>query len=175
MNIDKYLVVSGMQGVHKLVATRSNGFLIEDRTAGKTRFVPSRNNMATPLATIGVYVDTNEGQDTIPLADVFQKMLDVVDTNPPAGPNSNSAEFRAYFTSVMPDHDQDRVHINDIKKCIKWFTYMHENGIFEAIKKEEAAAAESAEVPAVEAPAADVPVEESAEPVEKPTKKKKKD
>ena len=40
----------------------------------------------------------------------------------------------------------DVVHINDIKKCIKWFNFMQENGIFEEAKKEaEALAKETSE------------------------------
>jgi hypothetical protein len=152
MNIEKYLVVSGMQGVHKLVAARSNGYLIEDRNEGRTRFVPARGNPATPLGTIGIYVDTDEGQDTIPLADVFQKMLDAIEQTPTPGPNANSTELRAYFTTILPNHDQDRVHINDIKKCVKWFSYMLEKGIFEDIKKADAEAEATTEA-TPEAPA----------------------
>ena len=40
MNLEKFLVVAGIPGVHKLVASRSNGLVIEDRLEGRTRFVP---------------------------------------------------------------------------------------------------------------------------------------
>jgi len=138
MNLEKYLVVAGVPGVHKLVSTRPNGLVIDDRNEGRTRFVPIRQQQVTPLGTIAVYTETEEG--TVPLADVFQKMLDAYDTTPPASQDSNSAGFREYFSIVMPEHDKDRVHINDIKKCIKWFNYMREKGIFDEIKKADAAA-----------------------------------
>jgi hypothetical protein len=63
-------------------------------------------------------------------------MLDQLETNPPVAADSNSAQFRAYFTTILPEHDQERVHINDIKKCIKWFNFMIDKGIFEEVKKE---------------------------------------
>jgi Domain of unknown function (DUF5606) len=132
MNLEKYLVVSGIPGVHKLVASRNNGFIIDDRQQGRHRFVAMRQNQVTPLGTISIYTDTDEGM--IALGDVFQKMLDQVETIPPAAPDANSAVLRAYFTAVLPEHDQDRVHINDIKKCIKWFNFMHANGIFAEIR-----------------------------------------
>ncbi len=155
MNLEKYLVVAGMPGVHKVTATRSNGFVIEDLNEGRSRFVPMRQQQVTPLATVGIYTFTDaDGENTIPLSDVFQKMLDQYDAIPPVGLDSNSAAFREYFTAVLPEHDHDRVHINDIKKCIKWFKYMHEKGIFEEVKREEAAAqpatAEKAETAADE-------------------------
>ena len=141
MNLEKYLVVAGMPGVHKVTATRSNGFVIEDLNEGRSRFVPMRQQQVTPLATVGIYTYTEaEGENTIPLGDVFQKMLDQFESIPPVSLDSNSATFRAYFTAVLPEHDQDRVHINDIKKCIKWFKYMQEKGIFAEVKREEDAA-----------------------------------
>ena len=53
MNLEKYLVVAGMPGVHKVTATRNNGFVIEDLNEGRSRFVPMRQQQVTPLATIG--------------------------------------------------------------------------------------------------------------------------
>lgn len=138
MNLEKFLVVAGIPGVHKLVASRSNGLVIEDRLEGRTRFVPVRQQQVTPLATVAVYTDTEEG--TVPLVDVFQKMLDQFDETPPVGLDASSADFRAYFSKILPEHDRDRVHINDIKKCIKWFNFMREKGIFEEARREEASA-----------------------------------
>jgi hypothetical protein len=151
MNLEKYLVVGGVPRVHKLVASRGNGLIIEDRNEGRTRFVPTRGQQVTPLATVSVYTYTEEeGESTVPLTDVFQKMLDHLETTPPVGQKSSSDEFRAYFSTVMPEHDRDRVHINDIKKCLKWFTFMVEKGIFEEAKKaeEKEAAAKAVETPA---------------------------
>jgi hypothetical protein len=134
MNLDKFLVISGVPGVHKLVTTRNNGLLIEDRKEGRTRFVPTRQNQVTPLGPVAIYVDTEEG--TLPLADVFQRMLDQQEGTPPVSINANSTELRNYFDQILPEHDHEQVHINDIKKCIKWFNFMLEKGIFEEAKRE---------------------------------------
>lgn len=151
MNLDKYLVVPGAPGVHKLVNSRPNGVIIEDRKEGRTRFVPVRQQQITPLATVAVYTFNKEGEGTVPLVEVFQKMLDLHDTTPPAPVNAPSADLRAYFSTVLPDHDRDRVHISDIQKCIKWYNFMREHGIFEEARREaEAEAAETANVAAEE-------------------------
>lgn len=152
MNLEKYLVVAGVPGVHKLITSRANGVVIEDRKENRTRFVPARQQQITPIATVAVYTDTEEG--TIPLTDVFQKMLDQYEATPPADLNANSVALRAYFSTILPEHDHDRVHINDIKKCIKWFNFMYEKGIFEEAKREAAATAEKekAEEPTTEKP-----------------------
>jgi hypothetical protein len=172
MNLEKYLVVGGAPGVHKLVTTRGNGLIIEDRQEGRTRFVPTRGQQVTPLATVAVYTYSDEeGESTLPLADVFQKMLDQIETTPPLSAKADSEALRAYFSAVLPEHDRDRVHINDIKKCLKWFTFMVEKGIFEEVKRADekaAAAAATADVAeeTLEDLVASVVVEEVPQPVE---------
>ena len=141
VNLEKYLVVGGVPGVHKLVTSRSNGLIIEDRNEGRTRFVPVRQQQVTPLGTISIYTDTEEG--TIMLGEVFQKMLDQYESNPPVPLNSTSPDFRAYFSEILPEHDHDRVHINDIKKCIKWFGFMHAKGMLEEARMAAVAAIEA--------------------------------
>lgn len=136
MNLDKYLVVPGAPGVHKLVNSRPNGVIIEDRKEGRTRFVPVRQQQVTPLATVAVYTFTNEGEGTVPLVEVFQKMLELRESTPPPDPKSPSPTLREYFSTILPDHDRDRVHIGDIQKCVKWFNFMHEHGIFEEALRE---------------------------------------
>jgi hypothetical protein len=165
MNLEKFLVIAGVPGVHKLITSRANGLVIEDRHEGRTRFVPVRQQQVTPLATIAVYTDTEEG--TVPLTDVFQKMLDQRESNPPAGVNANSTELRAYFTRILPEHDTDRVHINDIKKCIKWFNFMLEKGIFDEVKLEEAAS-EAVEATTPEATTPEPPKAETEPEAEQP-------
>ncbi len=134
MNLDKFLVVSGVPGVHKLITSRADGVIIEDRKEGRTRFVSARQGQVTPLATVAIYTYSEEGEGTVPLVDVFEKMFDQHEAIPPADVNANSQTLRDYFSQILPDHDRDRVHINDIKKCIKWYNFMYASGIFQEAK-----------------------------------------
>ncbi len=168
MNLEKYLVVAGIPGVHKLVSTRGNGLIIDDRTQNRARFVATRQNPVTPLGTIGIYIDDDGGGDTISLGEVFEKMEAALAGTPLPDTKADSTALRAYFTAVLPNHDHDRVHINDIKKCVKWFGFMHQNGMLEEARK----AVVETETP--DAPAAEV-VEEAPAAVEvAPAKKSKK-
>ncbi len=144
MNLERFVVVAGTPGVHKLITTRGNGIIVEDTVQKKTRFLSIRQNQVTPLGTIGIYTDTDKGQDTISLAEVFGRMLEQMEESPlPDLTSANSADLRAYFTKVVPEHDQDRVHINDIKKCVKWFAYMQQTGLLAEAQQAEPTEAES--------------------------------
>ena len=35
--------------------------------------------------------------------------------------NSDASELKAFMKSVLPDYDEDRVYISDIKKLVKWY------------------------------------------------------
>ena len=75
MNLDKFLVISGVPGVHKLITSRGDGVIIEDRNEGRTRFVSARQGQITPLATVAIYTYTDDGEGTVPLIDVFEKIF----------------------------------------------------------------------------------------------------
>ncbi len=44
--------------------------------------------------------------------------------NPIPDHNAKADELRAWFKTIVEDHDEDRVHINDIRKLIKWYRYL---------------------------------------------------
>ncbi|MEO0340542.1 MAG: DUF5606 domain-containing protein [Bacteroidota bacterium] len=123
MDLKNYLAVSGLSGIYKMVSSRNNGLIIEDLDSGKRRFVSSRKHQFTPLESIAIYTDDG---DSTELKNVFQSMLEQYEDNPPVSPNSKNPELVEYFKDILPTFDEDRVHIGDIKKVIKWFSFMQE-------------------------------------------------
>ncbi len=121
MKLEDFVAVSGLPGLFRMVANRSNGLIVEDLDSGKRRFASARKHQFTPLASIGIYTD----DDTAELSTVFQNMKDQLETNPPVPTNSSSDDLADYFASILPEYDRDRVHNSDIKKVIKWFNFLH--------------------------------------------------
>ncbi len=125
MNIKELVIVTGMPGVQKIVANRSNGMLVEDLDNGKVRFASTRKHQFSPLESISIFL---ENDDAIEIKEVFQSMLDRMETLPVVSPDTDAAGLRAYFAEVLPGHDRDRVHTGDIRKVIRWFLFLHERG-----------------------------------------------
>ena len=48
--------------------------------------------------------------------------------------NKNSLE--SYFREILPDYDEDRVYISDIKKVFQWYNALYTAGLVELPKKE---------------------------------------
>jgi tRNA-dihydrouridine synthase len=120
MKLDNVISVSGLPGLHKLIATRPNGLLIESFDNGKRQFVSVRKHQFTPLVSIGIYTYT----DVAGIDDVLMKIDSTQAENPVPDVNDKADNLRAWFKTIVADHDEDRVHINDIRKVIKWYTFL---------------------------------------------------
>ena len=167
MNLEKLVVISGLGGVQKVAANRSNGLIIEDIDSGKKRFVGSRNHQFTPLGSVTIY--SQDPDDVIKLSDVFEAMLEKKDSLALIPANSSKVDLHAYFYQIMPKYDADNVHASDMKKIIKWFNYLQERDIFTQLEAEEKEAAAKAE-----AEEATKESTEASEKTETPTKDPKK-
>lgn len=133
MKLEEYIAVSGLPGVYKAGASRSNGLLIENLDTGKSKFASVRKHQFTPLASVAIYTN----MDSTPLDEIFATMKSQMETNPPIDLSRPSPEIFQYFESILPDFDRDRVYISDIKKVIKWFNYLNERSLLEASSDEE--------------------------------------
>ena len=132
---EKLVSVSGLPGIHKMLANRPNGLIIESLSDGNRRFAPSRKHQFTPLASIGVYTD---GGETVEMKEVFQIMLTRESEGiSPVDASSSSVELRDYFTKVLPNHDRDQVYPTDIKKLIKWYNFLKEKDLLPTKNQEE--------------------------------------
>jgi hypothetical protein len=126
MNLEDLVSVSGMSGIYKMAANRNNGLIIEDLDSGKRKFASARKHQFTPLESIAIYTDDD---DSVELAKVFRSMLEQLEDNPPVKTSAKSDEVREYFLDILPNHDRDKVHVSDIKKLIKWFTFLNERNL----------------------------------------------
>ena len=133
MKLDNIVSVSGMSGLHRLLATRNNGLLIESFENGKRQFVSVRKHQFTPLVSIGIYTYT----DVTNLDEVLMKVHTTAETEPIPDHNDKPDTLRAWFKTIVPDHDEDKVHINDIRKVIKWYNFLRQHAWDEVMTESE--------------------------------------
>lgn len=132
MNLDAYVAVSTLPGLFKLVTSRSNGLILENMENGKSRFYSVRKHQFTPLGTVAIYTL----EDTIALTEVFQRMIDQLAENPPVDVKSETYQIEEYFESIIPDFDEDRVSVKDMKKVIRWFKFLNERNLLGSDEEE---------------------------------------
>jgi hypothetical protein len=134
MNLDDVIAVSGLPGLYRMAANRTNGLIVEHLESGKRRFASARRHQFTPLASIAIFTDDG---DSTELKNVFRNMRDQYEDRQPVDPNASADELFDYFADVLPNYDTDRVHPGDIKKVIKWFNFLYSNGLLSDSEEEE--------------------------------------
>jgi len=130
MKFEELIAISGMPGLFRVMANRSNGLVVLDLNDGKKSFVSSRLHQFTPLASISVYVNEDDNETT-PLYDVFDAMDKLTQGGDAiANPNDKNAVVVEYFAKVLPTYDTERVLLSDMKKIIKWFTFINKKSLW---------------------------------------------
>ena len=130
MDLSGIISISGMSGLHKVVAQIKNGVLVES-LIDKKRMPAYATHKVSELENITIY---STGDNT-PLKDVFQKIYDKEKGGPAIDSKSPEAELKKYLKDVFPEYDEDRVYVSDIKKIFNWYNLLQKQGLLE--KKEE--------------------------------------
>jgi len=111
--------ISGKGGLFKILKPGKSGVILESMDAEKTKVVAGATHRVSVLHEISIYTTTKEG--TVPLADVLRKIHAQFSGDPGLDAESSPAELRAFLKSVLPEFDEQRVYVSDIKKMVKWY------------------------------------------------------
>ena len=124
MSLDKILSISGKPGLYELKARTRAGFVAESLVDGKKMAVGAHNNVSM-LSEIAIYTYSEE----VPLREVFQKIAEKEDAKETISHKSSKKELENLFSEVLPEYDEDRVYISDIKKVIQWYNLLVKNNV----------------------------------------------
>ena len=134
MNLDKVLSISGKPGLYELISRSKGGFIVKSMDTGKKTAVSMRHNINV-LGEIAIYTYDDE----IPLYKVFRNIAEKESNGKTIDPKSSSNELKSYFQEVLPEYDEERVYVSNIKKVLQWYNSLVDLGIseFEAEKAQE--------------------------------------
>ena len=167
MEYKEIVSVTGLGGLFHLLTTKSDGAIVRNISDKSTKFISARKHNVTPLESIEVYT-TGEN---VRLHEVFQNMKDIESKTAPVDAKASGDDIIAYFTTVLPEFDHDRVYVSDMKKMLKWYQLLKENDLLNFdVATEEETKEEQPETLAEEAPAEEKPKKKAAKKA--PAKKK---
>lgn len=113
------LSISGQPGLFKLVAETKNRIIVESLATGKR--MPA-NPTAKIISLEDIAVFTASGD--IPLNDILKKIHLHENGGVSIDSKSPDKDIRKYFEILVPDYDQDKVYLSDIKKIILWYNIL---------------------------------------------------
>ena len=124
MKLEGIINVSGKPGLHKIISKGKNSVIVESLIDKKRMPVYSHIN-ANSLEEIGIYTY----KDSIPLADVFTKIAKKTKCSQCISHKENTKDLVDYFREILPEYDEERVYISDIKKVYLWYNVLHSAGL----------------------------------------------
>jgi len=127
MSLEKIIAIAGKPGLFKLVAQTRSGFISESLIDGKRLSVNVQQNVSV-LSEIAIYTLTEE----VPLKQVLlniKKKENGEQTGVSAKDSKDKLE--EYFFDVLPDYDEDRVYVSDIKKVIQWYNLLQSHKLLD--------------------------------------------
>ncbi len=125
MNFKDIASVAGKPGLYRIVSPTRSGVVLEALDEKKTKFVAGMSMRVSVLNDISIYTLTEEGAE--PLESVMKKIDANYQGDTGVDASATDAELRAFLKSVLPEFDQDRVYVSDIKKLNAWYLLIHKN------------------------------------------------
>jgi hypothetical protein len=124
MNLEGILNISGKTGLYKVISKGKSTIIVESLIDNKRTPIYA-HNPANMLEEIGIYTYN----DTIPLSDVFEKIAIKVKNKQTISHKLSKNELTQFFKSILPEYDEERVYISDIKKIIQWYNILQKAGL----------------------------------------------
>lgn len=122
MKLSEIAAVSGKGGLFKVLKPAKAGLILESMDENKTKIMASGSHKVSLLDEISIYTHTKEG--TTPLEEVLKKIHKDFGDDIGLDANAEGAELKAFLKSILPDYDENRVYVSDIKKLVKWYSVL---------------------------------------------------
>ncbi|MEA3448337.1 MAG: DUF5606 domain-containing protein [Bacteroidota bacterium] len=138
MYLKGILSIGGKPGLYKMISQARSSIIVESLDTGK-RFPAFASAQISSLEDIAIYTESEEKQ----LVEVLNNIYELYDGGQTISHKSSKEDIVAFMEKILPDYDQDRVHIGDIKKIIQWYHILLDKDILndkaiEAYEKEQA-------------------------------------
>jgi hypothetical protein len=133
MNLTGIIAISGKPGLFKVVAQGKSNLIVESLTDGK-RIPAYSTDRISALEDISVYTYDEDK----PLIAVFETIYTKENGGLAPSHKEDKNTLEGYMLSVLPNYDQERVYLSDVKKIFQWYNQLHTTGnlLFEVFEDE---------------------------------------
>lgn len=134
MGLEKIIAISGKPGLYELVSQTRGGFVVTSLIDGKKQSISMRNNVSV-LNEISIYTYSEE----IALSNVFESIKVKENSEATISHKASKKELETFFREVLPEYDEERVYVSDIKKVAQWYNLLQKsdklNDLTEVVKE----------------------------------------
>ena len=126
------MAISGKGGLFRFIAQARNGIVVESLEDKKRHVAPATARVSS-LEDIAIFTIDEE----VPLADIFFMIHEKSEGKESLSHKAAVEELKSQFKELVPEYDEDRVYVSDIKKVFQWYNQLHAHELLEVIDKEE--------------------------------------
>tara|TARA_B100000767_G_C19710353_1_gene512465 strand:+ start:179 stop:601 length:423 start_codon:yes stop_codon:yes gene_type:complete len=131
MEFSKIIAVSGKPGLFQVVSQSKNAVIAESLIEKKRIAINTTQNVSL-LENISIYTYDED----MPLQEVFVAIYEKTAGKEALSHKDSSKNLTAFFLEVIPNYDDERVYVSNIKKVIQWFNLLIKIGMdFSKIEK----------------------------------------
>jgi hypothetical protein len=140
MDFSDIASVSGKGGLFKVINPTRTGVILEAMDGSGKKLVAGMQTKVSVLSDISIYTTNEEG--AVPLETVLKTIHQEFKGDTGLEKDADGEELKAFLKHVLPEYDEDRVYVSDIKKLIKWYGLLAEQfpEMLQDENKEEASA-----------------------------------
>lgn len=124
MDLKEILSVSGKPGLFKTIAQTKTGVIIESLSDGK-RIQAFASDKISSLGEISIFTTDED----MPLREVFRLIREKNGEQPAPDIKSDDSALKAFFATIVPDYDHERVYTSHMRKLVQWYNLLIANGI----------------------------------------------
>jgi hypothetical protein len=124
MDLSKILSISGKNGLFKMISQTKNNFIVES-LENKKRFPAFQTDGVSTLENITIYTQ----DDSVELKKLFHSIYLKQEKQPLEYKAMSDARLRDYFKEILPDYDEDKVFLSNIKKVYQWYNILLKNDL----------------------------------------------
>lgn len=136
MNFGEIAAVAGKGGLFKVLKPSKAGVILESLDDKKSKLVVGADARVSILSEISIYTHTQEG--STPLVEVMRKIHEEFEGDTGLDKNSDGDELKSFLKHILPDYDEERVYVSDIKKLVTWYNLLAKIDPDSFMKDEEA-------------------------------------
>lgn len=119
MTLSDIATISGKSTLFKVLKPGKAGVILESLDETKTKIVATASHKLSVLSEISIYTTSKEG--TVPLEEVLTRIHKEYGADLGLDAEADGAELKSFLKSVVPDYDESRVYVSDMKKLVKWY------------------------------------------------------
>ncbi len=122
LKLSDIAAVAGKGGLFKVVKPSKTGVILESLDEQKSKLVVGASAQVSVLSEISIYTHSAEGATA--LEEVFRKIHAEFDGDTGLDKKSDPEELKSFLKHVLPDYDEGRVYVSDIKKLVTWYNLL---------------------------------------------------